>query len=79
MNSVRFPDFLQQRYLRRYDSSMKGGATMELSGKKLEQLQRQPILETHIWKSEDGEWVVHETRIVDIKHKSYFEKVMDSQ
>ncbi|MBI4154385.1 hypothetical protein HY501_03540 [Candidatus Woesearchaeota archaeon] len=52
---------------------------MELSEKKLEQLQKQPILETQIWKSEDGEWVVHETRIVDIKHKSYFEKVMESQ
>jgi hypothetical protein len=40
---------------------------MELSAKKIEQLNRQPIVETSIMRSEDGKWVVHKTTITDIK------------
>ena len=32
---------------------------MELSEKKVEQLNKQPIVETSIRRSEDGKWVVH--------------------
>jgi len=49
---------------------------MGLSEKRIEQLQKQPILETHISKSEDGKWVIHKTVITDIKPLSYIEKVM---
>ncbi|MFH0977724.1 MAG: hypothetical protein V1837_00335 [Candidatus Woesearchaeota archaeon] len=49
---------------------------MELSEKKLEQLNKQPIVETNIKKSEDGKWVIHKTTITDIKPVSYFEKVL---
>jgi hypothetical protein len=49
---------------------------MELSEKKLEQLNKQPIVETTIRKSEDGKWVIHKTTITDIKPMSYFEKVL---
>lgn len=47
-----------------------------LSKKKVEQLQKQPIIEAQLWKSEDGKWLVHETRIVDIKPLTYLEKVI---
>ena len=40
---------------------------MELSDKKIEQLNKQPIVETRINRSEDGKWVVHKTTITDIK------------
>lgn len=49
---------------------------MELTAQKLEQLKNQPIIETVIKKSEDGEWVVHQTIITDIKPLSYFKKVV---
>ncbi len=51
---------------------------MELSDKKIEQLQKQPILETQIAKSMDGKWVIHRTVVTDIKPVTYFEKVMES-
>lgn len=49
----------------------------KLTEKKIEQLQKQPIVESRVWLSENGEWVVHETRIVDIKAKKYLEKVLE--
>ena len=48
----------------------------ELSQTKVEQLYRQPILETSISKSEDGKWLIHKTIITDIKPVSYFEKAL---
>ena len=48
-----------------------------LSKVKQQQLNRQPILETQISKSEDGKWIIHKTIITDIKPVSYFEKVLD--
>ncbi|MEM4244885.1 MAG: hypothetical protein QXR60_01610 [Candidatus Nanoarchaeia archaeon] len=50
---------------------------MVLTSKKIEQLKRQPIIETVIKKSEDGEWVLHQTIITDIKPISYFERVLE--
>ena len=49
---------------------------MELSEKKLEQLNRQPIVESSIRRSDDGKWIVHKTTITDIKPVTYFEKVL---
>jgi len=48
----------------------------ELSQTKVEQLNRQPILETSISKSEDGKWLIHKTIITDIKPVTYFEKAL---
>ena len=48
----------------------------KLSNIKIEQLSRQPIIESSISKSEDGKWVIHKTIITDIKPISYFEKVL---
>jgi hypothetical protein len=49
---------------------------VELSARKIEQLRRQPIIESVVLKSEDGEWILHKTIITDIKPVSYFEKVV---
>ena len=48
----------------------------DLSSKKLEQLNKMPIVETVITKSEDGQWVIHKTIITDIKSVSYYEKIV---
>lgn len=47
-----------------------------LSSRKIEQLSKQPIIESQVGKSEDGKWIVHKTIITDIKPVSYFEKVL---
>ena len=52
---------------------------LELSALKIEQLNKQPILETSIQMSEDKKWLVHKTVITDIKPMSYMEKVMGSK
>ena len=52
---------------------------MELSKTKMEQLNKQPIVETAVAKSDDGKWVVHKTTITDIKPVSYMEKVLNGK
>lgn len=51
----------------------------ELSAVKIEQLNKQPIVEATVQLSEDKKWVVHKTIITDIKPVSYFEKVLGSK
>jgi len=51
--------------------------TFELSEAKVKQLQRMPIIETSIAKSKDGKYVIHTTRIIDIKPVDYWEKVVE--
>jgi len=48
----------------------------ELSAVKIEQLNRQPVVESSISVSEDGKWIVHKTTITDIKPVKYYEKVL---
>ena len=51
----------------------------ELSAVKIEQLNKQPIIETGTSVSEDRKWVIHRTVITDIKPVSYLEKVMQKK
>ena len=51
----------------------------ELSKTKLEQLNKQPIVESVISKSEDGKWLIHKTIITDIKPTGYYEKALEKQ
>lgn len=51
----------------------------ELSAVKIEQLNKQPIIETSIQVSEDKKWIVYKTIITDIKPVSYLQKVLDSK
>lgn len=53
--------------------------SLELSAVKIQQINKQPIVESSVSKSEDGKWVIHKTVITDIKPVSYFEKVMASK
>ena len=46
-----------------------------LGEKKIEQLSRQPIIESFVSRSQDDKWIVHKTTITNIKPVSYFEKV----
>lgn len=48
-----------------------------LPKKRVEQLKKQPIVETFIRLSNDGDWVLHETRITDIKSRNYYDKVFE--
>jgi len=50
-----------------------------LSDVKIEQLNKQPILETSIQISEDKKWIVYKTIITDIKPVSYLQKVLGSK
>ena len=50
---------------------------MELTEKKIEQLKKQPIVETVIKRSGDGEWILHQTIITDIKPVSYLKKIIE--
>ena len=43
-----------------------------------EQKQNQPIVETQITKSKDGKYVLHITKIVDIKPTGYYQKVLEN-
>ena len=49
----------------------------ELSETKLEQLNRQPVIETTLSKSQDCKWLIHRTVITDIKPIAYYEKVLE--
>ncbi len=51
----------------------------ELSESKIEQLNKQPIIETAIRKSDNGLFVIHRTIITDIKPVSYYEKVLEKK
>ncbi len=51
----------------------------EISETKAEQLNRQPIIESSVRKSKNGQWVIHKTVITDIKPVSYFQKVMEGR
>ena len=51
----------------------------ELNKIKIEQLNKQPILESSVTLSEDKKWVIHKTLITDIKPVSYIEKVLKGE
>ena len=49
----------------------------ELTPTKIEQLNKMPIIETSMGKSDDGKWVIHKTTITSIKPIKYYEKMLD--
>jgi hypothetical protein len=49
----------------------------ELSKKKIEQLNKMPIIESTVGKSDDGQWVIQKTIITSIKPIKYFEKMLE--
>ncbi len=51
---------------------------VELSAVKIQQLNKQPIIETSTSVSKDGKWLIQKTIITDLKPVSYFEKVLEN-
>lgn len=51
----------------------------QLTKLKLEQLNKQPIIENSVGLSEDKKWVMHKTVITDIKPVTYMKKVMEGK
>ncbi len=49
----------------------------ELTQTKIEQLNKMPIIETNVGKSDDGKWVIHRTTITSIKPIKYYQKVLE--
>ena len=50
----------------------------ELSDTKIEQINKMPIIEAQVHKSDDGKWVIHRTIITSIKPVKYFEKMLEN-
>lgn len=72
------PLFFLIKFLKGSGKISKGGVNMELYDRKIEELNKQPVIESKIWKSKDNLWIVHETRILDFKPRTFFEKVLNS-
>lgn len=51
----------------------------ELSETKVEQLKRQPIIDSSVAISEDRKWLIHKTTITDLRPVAYMEKVLESE
>ena len=59
-------------------SAKNGGAAIEdLTPTKIEQLNKMPIIESTVSKSEDGKWVIQKTTITSIKPVTYYQKMLD--
>ena len=53
--------------------------TIELTQRKIQELNEQPVVETFMYISQDGKWFVHKTMITDIKSVNYVKRVMDEE
>ena len=51
---------------------------MIIGDKKLEQLKKMPAIQSVIFKSKDGKFMVHKTTITDIKPVNYYETVLEN-
>ena len=51
---------------------------MIIGDKKLEQLKKMPAIETQVFKSRDGKFIVNKTTITDIKPVAYFHAVLEN-
>ena len=50
----------------------------ELTSTKIEQLNKMPIVESSVTKSDDGKWVIHKTVITSIKATKYYQKMLEN-
>lgn len=66
------------RFVQEHDLNQQG-AKMETKRKEHYEENNKPIVETNISLSEDKKWIIHTTRIVDIKPVNYMKKVMGSK
>ena len=52
---------------------------MIIGDKKLEQLKRMPAIQTVVFKSKDGKFIVNKTTITDIKPVNYYQTVIETE
>ena len=50
----------------------------ELTQNKIEQLNKMPIVESNVTKSDDGKWVIQKTTITSIKPIKYYQKMLEN-
>ena len=50
----------------------------ELTSTKIEQLNKMPIVESSVSKSDDGKWIIHKTTITSIKSIKYYQKMLEN-
>lgn len=50
----------------------------ELTQNKIEQLNKMPIVESNVTKSDDGKWVIQKTTITSIKSIKYYQKMLEN-
>ena len=55
------------------------GTKMIIGDKKLVQLKKMPAIQTAIFKSKDGKFMVHKTTITDIKPVNYYQTVIEAE
>ena len=44
--------------------------------KNREKVENMPIIESAVYRSKDGKWIIHKTTITDIRAAKYYEKVL---
>lgn len=69
-------DLKQSHDLKKYMED--GKMAEELSPTKIEQLNKMPIVESSVTKSDDGKWVIQKVIITSIKSIKYYEKMLES-
>ena len=69
-------DLKQRQDLKKYMGDDK--MAEELSSTKIEQLNKMPIVESIVTKSDDGKWVIHKTIITSIKSIKYYQKMLEN-
>ena len=52
---------------------------MELGEKRIEQLAKMPVIESRVFKSKDGKYLVSKTIITSIKPVAYYQTILDSK
>ncbi len=50
----------------------------ELKEKRMQQLLEMPIVESNVFKSKDGNFIIHKITITDIKSVKYYDAVMSN-
>ena len=69
-------DIKQRQDLKKYMED--GKMAEEFSSTKIEQLNKMPIVESTVGKSDDGKWVIHKTTITSIKSIKYYQKMFEN-
>ncbi len=59
-------------------TELKHELKQELSPERIKQLSKMPLIESRVFKSKDGQYIVHKTVVTDIKPINYLTAVLKS-